>query len=74
MRSVEGIARFQNNFMRFLKSMNVKHLPVCQKNVLHEQVHELMTCTQMIGTTEFVSRQCDSVKCLIVIAYPNDIV
>ena len=40
-----------------LKSMNVKHLPVCRRNVLLEQVHELMTCTQMIGTTEFVTRQ-----------------
>ena len=75
LRSVDGVARFQNNFTGVLsnhrvleekrlcfKSMNVKHLHVCWRNVLLEQEHELMTCTQMIGTMEFVSRQCFSVQ------------
>ena len=76
LRSVDGIAHVFRIISRVfsqttecwkkndccLKSMNVKHLHVCRRNVLLEQVHELMTCTQMIGTMEFVSRQCFSVQ------------
>ena len=42
---------WHRNFARgnaALKSMNVKHLLVCRRNVLLEQVHEMMTCTQSL--------------------------
>ena len=35
-----------------------KHLPVYRRNVPCEPLHKLMTYTQMIAYTEFVSRQC----------------